>query len=117
MAKALMVVASNPTDSAHEAEFNAWYTDVHLADVLRVAGFNAARRYVLSDARPMVGTEASPFRYLALYDVESDDLEQSGRDVQAALDSGAIPLSETFDLTHFRVDFYAAIPDAERHSA
>jgi hypothetical protein len=116
MAKALMVVGANPTDPAHEAEFNTWYTEVHLDDVLKVAGFTAARRYALSDARPMVGTEASPFRYLAIYDVESDDLERSGRDLQAALDSGAIPISETFDLSNFSVDFYAAIPDAERHA-
>jgi hypothetical protein len=117
MPKALMVVASNPTDSAHEAEFNEWYTNTHLDDVLKVAGFTVARRYALSDARPMVGTTASPYRYLAIYDVESDDLQQSGRDLQAALDSGAIPLSETFDLSNFAVDFYAAIPDAERHSS
>ena len=117
MAKALMVVGSNPTEPDREAEFNAWYTDTHLDDVLKVAGFTVARRYELSDARPMVGTTPSPFRYLAIYDVESDDLEQSGRDLQAALDSGAIPLSETFDLTNFSVDFYAAIPGAERRSA
>jgi hypothetical protein len=116
MAKALMVVGSNPTDSAREAEFNRWYTDTHLDDVLKVAGFQVARRYELSPARPMAGTEQSPFRYLAIYDVESDDLEQAGRDLQAALDSGAIPISETFDLSSFSVDFYAAIPGAERHS-
>ena len=112
-----MVVGSNPTDPAREAEFNEWYTNTHLDDVLRVAGFNVARRYALSDARPMAGTQASSLRYLAVYEVESDDLEQSGRDLQAALDSGAIPISETFDLTNFSVDFYAAIPGAERHSA
>jgi hypothetical protein len=114
VAKALMVVASNPTDPAREAEFNEWYSDTHLADVLAVAGFQAARRYSLSDARPMVGTEASPFRYLAVYEIESDDLEQTGRDVQAALDSGAIPISETFDLSQFSVDFYALIDGSER---
>jgi hypothetical protein len=114
MAKALMVVGSNPTDPASEAAFNEWYTEQHLDDVLAVAGFNTARRYALSLARPMVGTEASPFGYLAIYEIESDDLEQTGRDVQAALDSGAIPLSETFDLSAFSVDFYALIPGAER---
>jgi hypothetical protein len=114
MAKALMVVGSNPTDPASEAAFNAWYTDTHLDDVLKVEGFVAARRYALSDVRPMAGSEASPFRYLAVYEIESDDLEGAGRDLQAALDSGAIPISDTFDLSHLSVDFYAPIPDAER---
>jgi hypothetical protein len=114
MAKTLMIVGSNPTDPTHDAAFNDWYTETHLADVLAVAGFQAARRYTLSDARPMVGPDASPFGYLAIYEVESDDLEQTGREVQAALDSGAIPISDTFDLSHLSVDFYQLIPGSER---
>jgi hypothetical protein len=114
MAKALMIVGSNPTDPAQEAAFNEWYTENHLDDVLAVAGFDAARRYTLSEVRPMVGTEPSPFGYLAVYEVESDDLVATARELQAALDSGAIPLSETFDLSNFSVDFYALLPDSER---
>jgi hypothetical protein len=114
MAKALMVVGSNPADPAQEAAFNEWYTETHLDDVLAVAGFHAARRYNLSGVRPMAGTEASPFGYLAVYEIESDDLAQTGRDLQAALDSGAIPLSDTFDLSNFSVDFYELLPDSER---
>lgn len=114
MARALMVVGSNPTDRAHETEFNEWYSETHLADVLAVTGFRSARRYSLSDARPMAGTEASPFRYLAIYEIESDDLEQTGRELQAALDSGAIPISPTFDLSNLSVDFYALIEGSER---
>lgn len=109
-----MVVGSNPTDPAQEAAFNEWYTESHLDDVLRVAGFNAARRYTLSPVRPMVGTEPSPFGYLAVYEVESDDLAATASELQAALDSGAIPLSETFDLSNFSVDFYELLPDSER---
>jgi hypothetical protein len=114
MAKALMIVGSNPADPAQEAAFNEWYTETHLDDVLAVAGFHAARRYSLSDARPMAGTEASPFGYMAIYEIESDDLEQTARDLQAALDSGAIPISEHFDLNNFSVDFYALLPESER---
>jgi hypothetical protein len=114
MAKALMVVGSNPSSPEQEAAYNEWYTEQHLADVLAVAGFQAARRYSLSGVRPMAGTDPSPFGYLAVYEVESDDLEATGRELQAALDSGAIPLSEAFDLTGFSVDFYELIPGAER---
>ncbi len=109
-----MVVGSNPADPTRDAAFNAWYTDTHLADVLAVAGFQAARRYALSDVRPMTGTAASPFGYLAVYEIESDDLQQTARELQAALDDGSIPISEDFDLTNFSVDFYALIPGSER---
>lgn len=114
MAKALMVVGSNPTGPEAEAAYNEWYTGQHLDDVLEVAGFTAARRYSLSAVRPMAGTEPSPYRYLAVYEVESDDLAATAEKLQAALDSGAIPLSEDFDLSAFSVDFYALIPGSER---
>lgn len=114
MPSALMVVGSNPVDSEQEAEFNRWYGEDHLDDVLAVAGFTAARRYTLSPVRPMADTEPSPYGYLAVYEVEADDLTVAGRDLQAALDSGAIPISETFDLTGFSVDFYELMPGSER---
>lgn len=109
-----MIVGSNPADPAQEAAFNEWYTETHLDDVLAVAGFHSARRYSLSDARPMAGTAASPFGYMAIYEIESDDLEQTARDLQAALDSGAIPIHDSFDLANFSVDFYALLPESER---
>ncbi len=114
MAKALMVVGSNPADPANESAFNEWYTETHLDDVLKVAGFKSARRYALSDVRPMAETQPSPYGYLAVYEVESDDLAATARELQAALDSGAIPISEHFDLSGFSVDFYALLPGAER---
>jgi hypothetical protein len=114
MPSALMVVGSNPTSPEAEAEFNRWYLEDHLDDVLAVAGFNSARRYTLSPVRPMADTEPSPFGYLAVYEVEADDLAVAGRDLQAALDSGAIPISDTFDLGAFSVDFYELMPGSER---
>jgi len=109
-----MVVGSNPVSPEQADEYNRWYGEDHLTDVLAVAGFTAARRYTLSPVRPMAGTEASPYGYLAVYEVEADDLAVAGRDLQAALDSGAIPISETFDLGGFSVDFYELIPGSER---
>src|SRR5258707_10388050 len=99
MPSALMVVGSNPVAPERKDEYNRWYVDKHFADVLAVAGFTTARRYAQSPVRPMADTEPSPYGYLAIYEVEADDLAQAGRDLQAALDSGAIPISETFDLT------------------
>jgi hypothetical protein len=111
--KALMVVGSNPATPEQENEYNRWYVEEHFPDVLAVEGFTLARRYALSDVRPMAGTEASPYSYLAIYEVDADDLEKAGADLQAALDSGDIPISETFDLGNFSVDFYALVPGSE----
>jgi hypothetical protein len=114
MPSALMVVGSNPVSAEREDEYNRWYVEEHFPDVLAVAGFTAARRYAQSPVRPMADTEPSPFGYLAIYEVEADDLGQAGRDLQAALDSGAIPISEDFDLNAFSVDFYEFVPGSER---
>ncbi|HEY2055760.1 MAG TPA: hypothetical protein VGH14_17655 [Solirubrobacterales bacterium] len=114
MPSALMVVGSNPVSAEREDAYNRWYVDTHFGDVLAVAGFTKARRYAQSPVRPMADTEPSPFGYLAIYEVEADDLAQAGRDLQAALDSGAIPISEDFDLTAFSVDFYEFVPGSER---
>jgi len=109
-----MVVASNPASPEQEDEYNRWYVEEHFPEVLAVAGFERATRYSRSEVRPMAGVEPSPYGYLAIYEVEADDLAQAGRDLQAALDSGAIPISEDFDLGAFSVDFYELVPGSER---
>ncbi len=95
MTKALLVVLTNVTSPEHDDAFNDWYDNTHLADVLAVPGFVAAARYRVSGAQ-VPGVEP-PHRYLALYEVDSDDLPGSlkalgraGRDlvISEHLDSG-----------------------------
>ena len=72
MAKALLFVESRPTTPAQDAEYNDWYQNVHLGDVCKVPGFVAATRYRQADQQPMDGQPSGT--YLAIYEVESDDL-------------------------------------------
>ena len=51
MADHHMLVFTNPLPG-REAEFNKWYDEVHLPEVLQVKGFVAARRYVVSGDSP-----------------------------------------------------------------
>ena len=55
-----------------EAEFNDWYTNVHLADVLKLPGVQAAQRFCLSGIQHRAG--AHPWEYMAVYEIETDDL-------------------------------------------
>jgi hypothetical protein len=58
-----------------EEEFNKWYDEVHLREVLEIDGFVAAQRFVLSDSQvPGLDVSAAPGRYLAIYEVEAPDL-------------------------------------------
>ena len=65
--RGVYVVRTRPVSPEREAEFNEWYDGTHLPELLAVPGFVAARRYrrVADDGAP---------EYLAVYDIEADDL-------------------------------------------
>lgn len=69
MARHILLVQSEPRDGRDD-EYNQWYDDEHLPDVLTVPGFVAARRFA---AVPGVHGELPAHRYLAIYEIETDD--------------------------------------------
>jgi hypothetical protein len=73
VARHLFAVNSNPAQG-REQEYNEWYSTRHVADLLALPGVISARRFVLSDAQATHGTH--PFKYLAIYEVETDDLQE-----------------------------------------
>src|SRR5438105_766748 len=76
MAKAVWMVFTNcPVD--REREFNDWYENMHLPDLLTVDGIVAAQRFRLPDNGPaMVTPTGTPAvaRYLALYGLDTEDV-------------------------------------------
>ena len=75
MPRGVFIVQVNCTDAAREEEFNRWYTHTHLPDLSKTKGMIRARRFkhVRSDSG-----ESS--RYLTLYELDSDDLDESMKD-------------------------------------
>ena len=71
MAKHVLVVLSNCHEGTDDT-FNKWYTETHLHDVISVPGFSAAQRFKLSETQ--MGEGPLPYQYLAMYEVESDDV-------------------------------------------
>lgn len=59
-AVALWIVLTNAVEGK-EAEFNAWYDDQHIHDVVAIPGFVSGQRYTLA---------AAPWDYLAIYEIE-----------------------------------------------
>jgi hypothetical protein len=69
MAKTIVLVFTNCADPAREKEFNDWYDNTHVPDVLETPGFVSCTRYeLIGDPGPGQG------KFLAIYEVESDDL-------------------------------------------
>jgi hypothetical protein len=70
MGTSVLLVITRCTDPAREAEFNTWYDDVHLPDVLTVPHIVAAQRYKLSGPPNKNEPDA---QYLAVYELDTDD--------------------------------------------
>ena len=71
MAKWLLVAYTDSADPSREAEFNEWYDKTHLPDVMQSPGLVRATRYVNTDP------EAGPGKFLATYEIESDDIDKT----------------------------------------
>ncbi len=70
MASWLLVIESNCTDPGREQEFNEWYDNVHIPDIFETRCFVKAARYELPNPPEGKG------KYLAVYEIESDDLDR-----------------------------------------
>jgi len=85
-------------DPEQEEDFNRWYDEVHLPDLLQIDGFVGARRYKLSGPAPRALQPAS--RYLAIYELASDDtramMKRLGEEMTKLGDRGRHP--------HMRLD-------------
>ena len=86
MSKHILVVLSNCHEGTDDA-FNKWYTNTHLPDVVKVPGFSAAQRYRVSDTQMSEGP--LPYQYLAVYEVESDDVNLPKEGLAKAAAEGA----------------------------
>lgn len=91
MAKHLFVVFTE-AQPGRDAEFNTWYDNQHLPDVLKVPGFRAAQRYRLEpDPSAPAG---GPSKYLALYEMETDDVAATLADLTSRAGTAAMPMTE-----------------------
>jgi hypothetical protein len=57
-----------------EDEFNAWYEDVHIPQILDVPGFVSARRF---EAVEVGDGPIKRRRYMTLYEIEAEDAAQA----------------------------------------
>jgi hypothetical protein len=91
MGKYTLVVLSNPTEG-REDEYNIWYNNQHLGDVVSIPGYGSAQRFKV--LIPMAGD--LQHRYLATYDMDAETPEQADAAAQA-LTSTAMFISEALD--------------------
>ncbi len=106
MARFTFVVLTDSVEG-REDEFNDWYTNRHLSDVLRIDGFVAAQRFRLSETDP---PQEFSHKYLALYEVETDDVEKAQRAL-AETPADLMPLSPALDRKHAVARWFTPITE------
>ncbi len=60
---------SDCKDPAREEEFNDWYDNMHIPDMLEVPGMISATRWVSAESK-----KGQQRKYLAMYELETDDI-------------------------------------------
>jgi len=87
----LLIVLSNPRDGRH-AEFNDWYSHIHVRDVMRLAGSSAVQRLRRVE---VAGVETDPsFDYLAVYECQDIERLSAGH---GAVFTPMMLISDSFD--------------------
>lgn len=89
--KFIYLVLTNPTPG-HEDEFNHWYTDRHVPDVLRVPGVVSAQRFRRTAQQR--GSGPQPWQYLALYECDAAEPNVVTDGIQARYNTPAMPISD-----------------------
>jgi hypothetical protein len=93
MASYKLVVFSDSTEEGNEGEYNDWYTNQHLDDVVAVPGFVSAQRFKL---KTMVMGEFKN-KYMAIYNIESDDPQKVMDAMMARRGTDQMIISEALD--------------------
>ncbi|WP_380872321.1 hypothetical protein ACFB49_32670 [Sphingomonas sp. DBB INV C78] len=109
MPKFLMTVRSNATPGKDE-EYNRWYDEFHVPELLMTPTLVAAQRFRISDVSPAdyPGYLKPEFRYLTVYEIESESLEHTREVLWAPSNIARIRKSDAFDSS--RVDCSLYVP-------
>lgn len=95
MAKYTFLALTNPV-AGKEAEFNEWYDKHHVPDVINVPGFISGQRFKLADAQ-FGGDASKTYKYLAVYEIETDDLAATIKELRARGGTPDITPSDAID--------------------
>jgi hypothetical protein len=101
--------ASSKPKPGQEREYNDWYTNVHMPQVLAVDGFKKAQRYRL--ARNLSAGEVQP--YIALYEIETADLDALIEESAGRMRTERMTLCAAFDQDSVIAAFYEEFGPAQ----
>jgi hypothetical protein len=110
MARHNLVVFTNPVEG-REDEYNQWYTNVHLRDVLKIPGIVGAQRFRRSEIQRDDGP--FPWGYLAIYECDTDDARSVIAELKARRGTELMRMTDALAEERF-VCFFEPITDMKR---
>jgi hypothetical protein len=91
MTKHVLLVFTDPV-AGKEDEYNRWYNDVHLGEVLETDDFVKAQRFKVADLMPGV----TDHDYVAIYELDTEDPGAAMAALKGA--TGRFNMSDAIDL-------------------
>lgn len=101
----LFLVLTNPVDG-QEDEYNRWYNDEHIDDVLAVPGFVGVQRFRLT---PHPAMPAPDWRYLAFYEVDRTKVREAFEELGARGGTERMPVSPALSQEGIQIALYQPV--------
>jgi hypothetical protein len=73
-------------------EYESWYRDVHMPEVMEIRGFVSAQRFKVSESQ--LSGMTSPWKYLAIYQIEGESPGDALAELSRRISSGAMSMSD-----------------------
>ncbi|GAB3102884.1 DUF4286 family protein [Pseudomaricurvus hydrocarbonicus] len=96
-----MVVFTRPK-AGREQEYNDWYQNVHLRELVAFPGITSAQRFKLSAT--LGEADAQP--YLSIYEIETEDIDSVAQAIQNAAQNHQLTMSDAVDLEFAEANIY-----------
>ncbi|MCZ4314368.1 hypothetical protein O4H66_13230 [Comamonadaceae bacterium G21597-S1] len=105
MKKYLTIAMTNAAEG-READYNDWYENQHVFDVLAIPGVKSAQRFRMSDqSRQQLG-----YRYMALYEIETADITDIHKAIAQRAGTAAMPRSDAVGTDRMFLDYEVISP-------
>ena len=85
-----------------EEEFNRWYSDVHLPEVLQIDGFQTAQRFRLTEQQ----MQPQSHGYLAIYNINSEDVSGTLENLR---NMRSLTMSDALDLSTLQINIFTEL--------
>lgn len=102
--KTLYLVRSNPVEGK-EIEFNEWYENIHLDEVLQIPGFKTAQRFELHETQMQPDQSHA---HIAIYELDSDDVASTLQNIREA---AWLNMTDAMDFATIEVSVLSSLSD------